>query len=122
MRSRIDIDDCKDPVRLARVLNTAFQELFSESNLNRPRIVVSLDVQTPAVVADAFPQIFAGPGFPVAGVIVLRLKNADNSTVLLTSGSAVQWFPTADGRISITNISGLAVNTRYVIDLEVISA
>lgn len=121
-RLQIPQEAFADPVKLGHAINDALKTLSERLDKTPNRTRLSLDIQTPAAVVDAFPQIIANPGFNVGGLLVTRVANIDSPTTALSGGVTVQWQKTTAGNIAITHITGLSVNTRYTIELEAIDA
>lgn len=122
MRRQLDNSDFKEPAIAARAVNDALKEIYIALDLVKKRRIVSMDIQTGTTPQDSFPQVFALPGFTAIGVVLLKIANKDSPITLLSAGPTVQWRNTSDGRVAITSITGLQADTRYAIELEVISA
>ena len=59
-----------------------------------------------------------GPGFPVRGVVVMRIFQLDAPTTPLGAG-VIDWVPTESG-VAIYNLTGVSAGSSYRIALEMI--
>lgn len=119
-RLQIPAEVFGDPVSLSQAVNDALDDIYQRLAKIAPRQALLVRIQTPNTVTDAFPVTFKNPGFDISGLSIVKIDNQDDPNDMLTGGATVQWEKTTDGNGVIRNITGLAANTRYVIELEAI--
>lgn len=114
-RQTLRAQDLSSPGTAAKRLNQVTDKLNQRIDGVARRKVVKFDLVAESPV---FPVYLDGPGFPVEGVVVMRIYRLDAPTTPLGAGS-IDWIPTESG-VAIYALGGVTSGNSYRIALEMI--
>lgn len=114
-RQTIRTNTMATPESAAKRLNEVFTQVNQRIDAVAKRRIVEFDY---VAASPVFPINLDGPGFPVRGVVVMRIFQLDAPTTPLGAG-VIDWVPTESG-VAIYNLTGVSAGSSYRIALEMI--
>ena len=88
-------------------------------NMNRDLINVNVNINATGGVAN-LPQVKYNLRTKPRGVVCVNAVNSVNPNIYPTQSPFVSWSLNSDGTLQILNVTGLQVNSQYILTLEII--
>jgi len=107
--------DVATPDGIAKTVGSIIDKLNERIDSASRRSIVEFDLVAESPV---FPINLQSPGFPVRGVVVMRVYRLDAPQTPLTAGS-VDWYPTEEG-LAIISLAGVTAGLSFRVALELI--
>lgn len=120
-------NEMRDPVVAARRMSELFRALADAmADLPAPRLIEGFSFRTSTPLSASFPIVLPQITTGVKGIVLVKIQRTDGGTVLATGfawstkpiGGTTDGAPRAQSQIDA--IGNLAVDTEYVMTLQVI--
>lgn len=114
-RQTIRTNAMATPEAAAKRLNDVFNQVNQRIDAVSRREIVEFDY---VAASPVLPLYLQSPGFPVRGIVVMRIFLLDSPNNPIGAGP-IDWYPTEEG-VAIIGLTGVTAGNSYRIALEMI--